>query len=222
MKYQGMRTDGQIQNDVFKELEWEPGVDHERIGISVASGVVSLTGTVRSYAEKLLAERTVRRIKGVRAVAEELVVRYDFEPKKSDSEIAKRVADILEWDPLVPRNQIEVTVEKGVVKLVGKVDWNYQRNLVVEDTAKITGVLRIDNRIEIVPPVATLDIRHRIEQAFERQADLEADRISVEAQEGGKVILTGSVTSWNKRNAAERAAWAAPGVRQIEDKLIVA
>lgn len=217
----GMRTDTQIQSDVFDELKWEPGIDHEQIGISVANGVVSLTGSVHSYAEKLLAEKTVRRIRGVRAIAEELQVRYDWEPKKSDSEIAKRVADILDWDPLIPGGRIEVTVEKGAVKLVGKVDWNYQRDLAVEDAAKISGVVRIDNRISVTPPVSTGDIRHRIEQAFERQADLEAERISVDA-EGSKVTLTGSVSSWNKRNAAERAAWAAPGVTQIEDRLVVA
>lgn len=215
-----MRTDTQIQSDVSDELKWEPGIDHEQIGIAVASGVVSLTGTVRSYAEKLLAEKTVRRIRGVRAIAEELQVRYDWEPKRSDSEIAKRVADILEWDPLIPPNRIEVTVEKGAVKLVGKVDWNYQRDLAIEDAAKISGVVRIDNRVEVTAPVSTPDIRHRIEQAFERQADLEAERISVETS-GSKVVLTGSVSSWNKRNAAERAAWAAPGVTQIEDKLVV-
>lgn len=214
-------TDSQIQTQVSDELKWEPGVDHESIGIAVTNGVVSLSGTVRSYAEKLLAEKTVRRVRGVRAVAEELQVQYDWEPKKSDSEIGKRVADILEWDSLVPRNRIEVTVEKGAVKLAGKVDWNYQRDLAVEDAAKITGVVRIDNRIEVKPPVASSDVRHRIEEAFERQADLEAERISVVA-EGSKVTLTGSVSSWNKRNAAERAAWAAPGVTQIEDKLIVA
>lgn len=215
-----MRTDTQIQSDVSDELKWEPGIDHEQIGIAVASGVVSLTGTVRSYAEKLLAEKTVRRIRGVRAIAEELQVRYDWEPKRSDSEIAKRVADILEWDPLIPPNRIEVTVEKGAVKLVGKVDWNYQRDLAIEDAAKISGVVRIDNRVEVTAPVSTPDNRHRIEQAFERQADLEAERISVETS-GSKVVLTGSVSSWNKRNAAERAAWAAPGVTQIEDKLVV-
>jgi osmotically-inducible protein OsmY len=215
------KTDSQLQLDVMEELKWQPGIDHEQIGVSVANGIVSLSGTVRSYAEKLLAEKTVRRIKGVRAIAEELQVRYNFEPKRSDSEIAKRVADILEWDPLIPRNRIEVTVEKGAVKLVGKVDWNYQRDLAVEDAAKITGVTRIDNRLEVTQPVTTSDIRHRIEQAFERQADLEAERISVEAN-GGKVTLTGFVSSWNKRSAAERAAWAAPGVTQIEDKLVVA
>lgn len=216
-----MKTDSQLQLDVMEELKWEPGVDHERIGVSVTDGVVTLSGLIGSYAEKLLAEKTVRRIKGVRAVAEDLQVRYDWQPKTSDSQIAKRVADILAWDPLVPRERINVTVEDGVVKLTGKVDWNYQRDLAAEDTAKITGVVRIDNWVEVVPPIATADVRHRIEQAFERQADLEAEKIKVEAV-GSKVTLTGNVSSWSKRNLAERAAWAAPGVTKIEDKLVVA
>lgn len=216
-----MKTDSQLQLDLMEELTWEPGVDHERIGVSVANGVVALTGTVRSYPEKLLAEKAVRRVKGVRAVAEDLQVRYGWQPKTSDAEIAKRVADVLEWNPLVPRDRIEVTVEGGIVKLSGKVDWHYQKNLAFEDASKISGVLRIENSIQVAPPVATTDIRHRIEQAFERQADLEAESITVQAQ-GGKVTLTGQVSSWNKRNLAERAAWAAPGVTQVEDKLIVA
>lgn len=214
------KSDSQLQRDVIEELKWEPGVDHERIGVSVTNGVVALSGTINSYAEKLLAEKTVRRVKGVRAVAEELEVRYAFEPKKSDDQIAKRVADILEWDPLVPRG-LEVTVEKGVVKLTGKVEWNYQRDLAVEDTAKITGVIRIDNRIQVAPPISTADLSDRIEQAFERNADLEAEKIHVQAQ-GAKVTLTGSVSSWNKRYLAESAAWSAPGVAQVEDKLMVA
>lgn len=216
-----MKSDSQLQLDVMEELKWEPGVDHERIGVSITNGVVAISGTVRSYSEKLLAEKAVRRVKGVRAVAEDLQVRYDWQPRTSDAQIAQRVADVLEWDPLVPRDRIEVTVEGGIVKLSGKVDWHYQRNLAFEGASKISGVLRIDNRIQVTPPVASSDIRHRIEQAFERQADLEAERITVQAQ-GGKVTLTGQVSSWNKRNLAERAAWAAPGVTQIEDKLIVA
>ena len=216
-----MKTDSQLQRDVMEELKWEPGVDHKRIGVAALNGVISLSGTVPNFAEKLLAEKTVRHVKGVRALAEDLQVRYDWQPKTSDPEIAKRVADILEWDPLVPRDRIEVTVEDGVVKLSGKVDWNYQRDLATEDTAKITGVVRIDNGIQVTPPVSTGDVRNRIEQAFERQADLEAENISVQAQ-GSKVTLTGTVSSWSKRNIAERTAWAAPGVAQIEDKLVVA
>lgn len=216
-----MKTDSELQFDVTDELTWDPSVDHERIGVSVTAGVVTLSGIVGSYAEKILAEKTARRVKGVRAVADELEVRYDWQPKTSDSEIAKRIADILEWDPLVPRDRISITVNEGAVKLEGRVDWNYQRDLAFEDAGKITGVVRVDNWLEVVPPVSTSDIRGRIERAFERSADLEAEKIHVEG-DGSKVTLTGSVTSWNKRNLAEHSAWAAPGVTHIEDKLVVA
>ena len=216
-----MKTDSQLQLDVLDELKWEPSVDHEKIGVAVDKGVVSLSGTVPSFAEKLLVESTVRRVKGVRAIAEDLTIRYDYMPKTSDAEIAKRVADVLEWDSLIPREKIKVTVEDGVVKLSGTVDWNYQKDIAFKDAAKITGVLRIDNHIQVAPAVSTGDLRKLIEQAFERQADLEAEKINVRA-EGHRIILDGRVSSWNKRGIAERAVWAAPGVTQIEDNLIVA
>ena len=215
-----MKTDSNLQFDVLEELKWEPGIDHEKIGVSVDMGVVALSGIVTSYAEKLLAESTARRIKGVRAIAEDITVRYPFDAKTSDAEIAKRVADLLQWDPLVPDDKINVTVENGVVRLRGDVEWNYQKDLAFKDTSKIGGVVRIDNWIQVSPSVNTADVRERIEQAFERQADLETEKIHVRA-EGQKVILEGKVSSWSKRNIAERAAWAAPGVTQIEDKLLV-
>lgn len=215
-----MKTDSNLQFDVLEELKWEPGIDHEKIGVSVDMGVVALSGIVTSYAEKLLAESTARRVKGVRAIAEDITVRYPFDAKTSDAEIAKRVADLLQWDPLVPDDKINVTVENGVVRLRGDVEWNYQKELAFKDASKIGGVVRIDNWIQVSPSVNTADVRERIEQAFERQADLETEKIHVRA-EGQKVILEGKVSSWSKRNIAERAAWAAPGVTQIEDKLLV-
>ena len=215
-----MKSDSQLQFDLLEELKWEPGIDHEKIGVSVDMGVVALSGIVTSYAEKLLAESTARRVKGVRAIAEEITVRYPFDAKTSDAEIAKRVADLLQWDPLVPDGKINVTVENGVVRLRGDVEWNYQKDLAFKDASKIGGVVRIDNWIQVSPSVDTADVRERIEQAFERQADLETEKIHVRA-EGQKVILEGKVSSWSKRNIAERAAWAAPGVTQIEDKLLV-
>ena len=216
-----MKTDSQLQLDVMEELEWEPGLNHEHIGVSVDNGVVSLSGTVQSYAEKLLAEDTARRVKGVRAIAEDLNVRYDWQPKTSDSEIARRVSDLLDWDPLVPKDRIQVTVEDAIVKLKGKVDWHYQKDLAFKDASKISGVVRIDNWIEVAPSVSAQDVRQRIEQAFERQADLDAEKILVRA-DGGKVILSGSVSSWTKRELAEHAAWAAPGVEKVEDKTVIA
>ena len=156
----------------------------------------------------------------MRAIAEDITVRYPFDAKTSDAEIAKRIADLLQWDPLVPDDKINVTVENGVVRLRGNVEWNYQKDLAFKDASKIGGVVRIENWIQVAPSVNTADVRERIEQAFERQADLETEKIHVRA-EGQKVILEGKVSSWSKRSIAERAAWAAPGVTQIEDKLLV-
>jgi osmotically-inducible protein OsmY len=216
-----MKSDSQLQQNVMDELKWEPGVNHEEIGISAKDGVVTLSGIVDSYSEKLLAEKTARRVKGVRALAEDITVRQSYRSKTTDSEIAKRVADVLEWDSLVPHDEINVTVEDGAVRLRGDVEWNYQKDLAFKDASKITGVLRVDNWINVKPSVSTGDVKQRIEQAFERQADLEAEKIRVRA-DGHKITLEGTVTTWGKRGIAERAAWAAPGVSQIEDKLTVA
>lgn len=216
-----MKSDSQLQLDVMNELKWEPSLHHEEIGIAVKDGVVTLSGNVKSYAEKLLAESTTRRVKGVRAIAEDLDVRYDWQPRTTDSEIAQRVCHILDWDPMVPADKIEVTVEDGIVKLKGKVEWHYQKDLAFKDASKIGGVVRIYNLIEVVPKTSAGDVKQRIEKAFERQADLEAEKIKVTA-DGDHIILSGSVSSWTKRQAAERAAWAAPGVQYIDDRLTIA
>jgi len=214
------KSDSQLQLDVMEELKWVPGVDHEEIGVSAKDGVITLSGAVSSYSAKLLAEQAARRVKGVRAIAEELQVRYPFQAKSSDPEIAKRIADILEWDSLVPHDKINVTVENAVVHLRGDVEWHYQKDLAFKDASKISGVLRVDNWINVKPSVSTADVEQRIEQAFERQADLEAEKNTVRT-DGRKIILEGTVSTWGKRGIAERAAWAAPGVTQIEDKLVV-
>jgi osmotically-inducible protein OsmY len=214
------KSDAQLQLDVLEELKWEPSVDAEQIGVAAKDGVVTLSGIVGSYSEKLLAEKTARRVDGVRAIAEELAVRYASDPKTSDSEIARRVADIMEWDALMPNQKIDVTVDDGVVSLKGEVDWGYQKNLAFKDASKISGVKRVDNWIVVKPAVGVGDLKERIEQAFERQADFEANKIRVTTQ-GHKVILDGRVASWDKRSIAERAAWAAPGVSQVVDNLIV-
>ena len=216
-----MKTDSQLQLDVLDELKWDPSVHHETIGTAVNHGVVMLSGIVTSYAEKLNAEKAARRVKGVKAIAEELTVCYDNQPKTGDSEIARRISEVLAWDPLVPHERVEVTVEKGVVRLGGKVDWNYQRDRAFKAASKISGVTTIQNVLQVEAPINSGAVRERIEQAFERQADLEADKITVRA-EGHKVFLGGEVNSWNERSIAEHAAWSAPGVSQLQDNIVVA
>lgn len=215
-----MRIDSEIQRDVLAELKWEPGLNHEKVGVSVNDGVVALSGIVGSYAEKLLAEKTARAVKGVRAIAEDMVVRYAGDAKTSDAEIAKRVCDVIDWDAMIPSNRVNVTVEHGVVKLTGDVDWHFQKERAFKCAAKISGVIRVLDLIAIKTSIDTGDVKERIRQAFERQADLDSNKIQVRA-DGHRVILDGTVSSWAERTVAERTAWAAPGVSQLEDNLII-
>ncbi|WP_454884176.1 BON domain-containing protein [Sphingomonas oryzagri] len=215
------KSDGQLQRDVLDELAWEPSVDQAELGVSVVDGVVTLSGFVTSYAEKIAAEKAARRVAGVRAIAEEIKVRFASDRKTGDAEVAKRIADILAWDALVPDDGITIKVEHGWVTLSGMVDWNYQANAAGKAAGKITGVTGIINLIAVRQhPVAT-DVRDRILDAFRRQANLDAGGISVRT-DGGKVVLTGQVKAWYERGVAERAAWSAPGVTRVEDHLTVA
>lgn len=216
-----MKTDRQLQQDVEAELAWEPSVDAAHIGVAANDGVVTLTGHVPTYAEKVAAERAARRVKGVRAIAQEIEVRYASAAKTSDDEIAGRITQLLSWDVFVPHDRIQAKVEKGWVTLTGTVDWQYQKAAAEKDVAKISGVRGVTDMIVVTPAVATTDVRRKIEEAFERNADFEASRITVEA-DGSKVILGGKVRAWYERSLAEQAAWAAPGVTQIEDRIALA
>lgn len=215
------KTDSQLQQDVMEELEWEPRVDHTDIGVSVTDGVVSLNGFVKSYAEKLAAENVARRVAGVRAIAEELHVRFASDPKTADHEIAKRIIDVLDWNVLIPHERIQVKVESGWVTLSGAVNWNYQRDEARKAASAINGVKGISNNVTVDRRPAAGDVRHRIEQAFRRQADLDAAGVTI-AIDGNKVKLAGEVRSWHERRVAEQAAWAAPGVTQVDDRIALA
>lgn len=216
-----MKSDSELQQDVMSELEWDPRVDHADIGISVSDGVVTLNGYVRSYAEKQAAERAAQRVSGVKAIAEEIKVRNDFDATTADHEIAKRILDIFAWNVLIPQDKLGVKVEKGWVTLTGAVDWHFQAEEAKKAAGKISGVLGIMNRIEVRHRPTTGDIRKRIEAAFERQADLDAAGVTI-ALDGTKVKLSGKVKAWHERQVAERAAWAAPGVTLVEDHIVVA
>lgn len=216
-----MKTDSQLQYDVMSELEWEPSVDHADIGVSVEKGVVTLNGYVPNYASKQAAERAARRVAGVKAIAQEIKVRHDGDPKTADHEIAERILDIFAWSVLIPENKLNVKVERGWVTLTGAVDWHFQADEAEKAASKISGVVGIINHIEIHHRPTSSDIRRRIENAFERQADLDAASVTI-ALEGSKVKLGGRVKAWHERRVAERAAWAAPGVTQVEDHIVVA
>lgn len=215
-----MDKDKVLQRKVIAELEWDPAVDSADIGVSVVDGVVTLSGYVKSYAQKLAAERAVRRVAGANAIAEELKVRYASDAKTADHEIAKRILDVFAWNVLLPRNKLQVKVEHGWVSLSGEVEWQYQSREAKRVAAQITGVTGVSNNISIKQELHPSDIRKQIEEAFERQADLDARGVIV-AVDGNKVTLSGQVHAWFERQAAERAAWAAPGVTQVIDRIAV-
>lgn len=216
-----MKTDSQLQHDVTEELEWEPAVCHEHIGVAAQNGVVTLTGFVKNYPEKLAAEQAARRVFGVRGLAEELQVRFDFTSKTDDATIASNILTVFNHDITVPENHVQVQVEKGWVKLTGTVDWNYQREATKRIAGHVLGVTGVTNLIEVRHAATPKDVKDRIVAAFKRSADIEASGITV-TTDGGVVKLTGNVPNFKDRHLAEIAAWGAPGVCKIEDRLTVA
>lgn len=211
-------NDLKLQRDVSEELEWDPAVDAAHIGVSARDGVVTLTGHVPSFSEKLGAERAARRVKGVKAVAQDMEVELPSAKKTADDEIAARAVNMLEWDVVVPPGRIAITVDHGIVTLAGQVDWKYQRDEAETDIWKLTGVRDVVNAVKIKPRPQLTDVQDRIRKALERSADVEASHISVSVKDG-RVVLTGTVGAWIERQTAERAAWAAPGVIVVENKI---
>jgi osmotically-inducible protein OsmY len=213
-----MNEDLQLQQRVIDELEFEPSLNAAHIGVSVRDGVVTLSGHVESFAEKYAAERTVRRVRGIKALAEELVVRLPSDRKTEDDEIAARAVKILSWDGVIPHGRIAVKVEHGVVTLSGEVDWHYQRAEAEADIRKLNGVNAVINDVIVRPVVRSEDVRAKIRAALERNAEIGANHVTIDVL-GGKVTLRGKVNAWTEREAIERAAWSALGVTQVEDHI---
>jgi osmotically-inducible protein OsmY len=211
-----MKTDAELQQDVMNELKWEPTLKAAEIGVGVTDGVVTLSGYVDSYYKKWAAERAAARVFGVRAVVEEIQVRYPGSLRRSDEDIAQAVANVLEWNVLVPHDRVKVQVQDGVVTLSGKVDWGYQKYAAEEAVRYLMGIIWLSNQITVKPTVKPLDVKAKIESAFQRNALLDSRRIKIETR-GSKVILSGSVHSWGERAEAQWAAWAAPGVSEVEN-----
>jgi osmotically-inducible protein OsmY len=215
-----MKTDSEIQKDVMDELKFEPMLDSTEIGVAVKDGVVTLTGTVSNYAKKFAAENATWRVKGVKAVAEELVVKLGEGDILTDTEVAASVVSTLRWNTVIPDEQIKIKVTDGRVFLSGEVDWNFQRDAVLNAIRGLKGVQAVSNEITIKPHVQSADIKENIRKALERKADLEADNIRVETI-GDRVVLKGSARSWNERKAIAHAAWSTPGVSLVEDKIVI-
>jgi osmotically-inducible protein OsmY len=215
-----MDNDAALKINVVDELAWRPDINSAHIGVTADNGVVTLTGHVPSYTEKLAAEECVKHVAGVRGVADNLEVRLPGEVSTDDDEIARRALDSLALDFLIPSNAIAVTVERGWVTLSGNVSWQFLKNAAESDVRKLYGVLGVINNITLKQQPQPADVKMRIENALKRSADLDSKSIRVSVTDG-TVTLDGTVESWAARDHAEDAAWAAPGVREVRDNLQV-
>jgi osmotically-inducible protein OsmY len=212
------QTDEQIQKDVLSELKWDARVQPNEIGVMVKDGVVTLTGWVDSYTKKWAAEEAAHRVRGVKAVANEIEVRLPTASERTDADIAAAVARALEWDAFIPLDRLDVTVSKGWVTLKGEVEWQYQKGDAERVVRRLTGVKGVTNLITVKPRITPSELKQKIEQALVRSAETDAERITVEV-EGSKVILKGTVRSWAEREEAARVAWLAPGVTSVENRI---
>ena len=215
-----MKKDLEIQQDVMLELKWQPFLVASNIGVSVKDGIVTLSGTVDNLSQKITAENAAKKVSGVRAIAEDIQIGVSPAFKKTDTEIAETVLNALKWHSAVPEENISVKVEDGVVTLEGDVEWEYQRNSARNAICNLLGVRNVLNNLIIRPKASSLDIKSKIKSAFYRSATIDADKIMVEVV-GNKVILSGKVSSYGEKEDAEDAAWAAPGIATVENKLEV-
>jgi osmotically-inducible protein OsmY len=212
------RTDDQIQTDVLAELKWDARVRANEIGVSVKDGIVTLTGRVDSYLERWAAEDAAHRVRGVKAVANDIEVRLPSGSERTDSDLAQEIINSLRWDTTIPTDRLEITVSKGWVTLKGEIDYGFQRQDAERVVSRLAGVKGVTNLIQVKPPVQPTNIKQGIDQALLRSAELDAKSITVEV-EGSKVTLKGTVHSYAEYKEAERAAWSAPGVTAVDNRL---
>lgn len=218
-KENAMLTDSGIKKDVESELAWDADIAAQDIGVAVRDKIVTLSGFVRSYAQKVAAERAAQRVAGVAGVADEIAVRLPGEGRL-DADIAREAASALKMQLPHSADAIQVVVDGGALKLEGEVEWNYQRERAEQAVRRVRGVRLVSNQIRLRPAVAAADVQRKIVAAFHRNAALDAERLRVEAS-GDTVTLHGSVRSWAERKAAERAAWLAPGVAQVNNLISI-
>jgi osmotically-inducible protein OsmY len=213
-----IRTDEDIQESVMAELKWDAKLQPNEIGVLVKDGIVTLTGWVDSFLKKWSAEETALKVSGVKAVANDIEVKLESE--RTDADIAAAALRALEWDVFVPANKIQVTVSKGWVTLKGELEWQYQKQDADRVVRRLAGVKGVSNLITIKPRANPPEVKKKIEDALVRNAEIDANRITVDVQ-GSKAILKGTVRAWVEKEEAERVAWSAPGITSVENRITV-
>jgi osmotically-inducible protein OsmY len=212
-------NDKELRQLVVDELEYEPSIDAADIGVATENGVVTLSGHVADYVQKMAAERAAWRVKGVKGIAQKIEVRLPGDKKWKDDEIAQRALSILSWNTLVPRDCIRVRVSDGWITLSGGVNWNYQRQAAENEVRKLGGVKGVTNNITLTSVVQAGDLKRRIQAALKRHAEVEADAVRVDVRSDGTVRIEGRVDNWSEMKAVEHAVWSAPGVQRVDDYL---
>jgi len=212
-------NDKELRQLVIDELEYEPSIDAADIGVAAENGVVTLSGHVADYVQKMAAERAAWRVKGVKGIAQEIEVRFPGDKKWNDDEIAQRAVNILAWNTLVPKDCARVRVSDGWITLSGSMKWNYQRQTAENEVRKLNGVKGVTNSIALTSVVQARDLERRIHDALKRHAEVEADAVRVDVRSDGTVRIEGRVDNWSEMQAVEHAVWSAPGVQRIDDCL---
>ena len=215
-----IKSDGQLQRDVIDELKWDASIAGSEIGVAAKEGVITLSGQVDTYAKKYAAVRAAERVAGVRAIAEKIEVLIPGALKRTDTDLAHAIVNTFEWDVQVPDNSVKARVEDGWVWLEGDVDWQFQSRAAERAVRNLAGVRGVTNLLQVKTHISVPDVKQRIENALKRSAEVDSRKISVDATDGA-VTLRGSVRTWAERRDAENAAWSAPGVRRVQDELLV-
>jgi osmotically-inducible protein OsmY len=215
-----MNSDATIRDNVIAELDFDPKIDAAAIGVTVHDGIVTLSGHVPNYMQKMAAETATRRVKGVKGLAQEIEIRLPAQASHSDEDLAERASRLLNWTIAGPKDGVKVKVEKGWITLAGDALWAYQRQDAENAVRRLEGVIGVTNLINVHSNVLAADVKGSIKRALHRYADIEAGRIDV-AVDGTKVTLTGKADTWSERRAAEQAAWSAAGVTQVVDNILL-